>query len=69
MKKLGFAFAALSVIAIAAPTVASAETTIIKRGGHHHWDRSHAEYRDHRDVRMFRHPHTGGTVIIKKHRY
>lgn len=68
MKKLGFAFAALSVIAIAAPSMASAETTIIKRGGHHHdWGRARAEYRDH-DVRAFRHPHTGRTVIIKKRR-
>lgn len=69
MKKLGFAFAALSVIAIAAPSVASAETTtIIKRGGHHHhWDRARAEYRGH-DMRAFHHPHTGRTVIIKKRR-
>jgi hypothetical protein len=68
MKKLGFAFAALSVIALAAPSVASAETTIIKRGGHPHFGGARAEYRDHGDIRAFRHPHTGKTVIIKKRR-
>jgi hypothetical protein len=36
MKKFGYIIAALATIAIAAPTIASAETTVIKRGGGHH---------------------------------
>ena len=35
MKKLGYVFAALGAIAIAAPSIASAETVVIKRGHHH----------------------------------
>ena len=50
MKKFGYVVAALGAIAIAAPTIASAETVIIKHGGYHHgWDRARAEYRIHRD--------------------
>jgi hypothetical protein len=37
MKKFGYVIAALGAIAIAAPSIASAETTIIKRGGDHHY--------------------------------
>ena len=50
MKKFGYVVAALAAIAIAVPSIASAETVVIKRGGHHHdWDRARAEYRIHRD--------------------
>src|SRR5258708_40214457 len=35
MKKLGIALAALGAIIIAAPSIASAETFVIKRGGYH----------------------------------
>jgi len=59
MKKLGYAIAALGMIAIAAPSIASAETIVIKRGGHDHFDRSRAEYRVHRDW----HPIATGTPI------
>jgi hypothetical protein len=69
MKKLGFAIAALGAIVIALPSIASAETVIIKRGGHHHgWDRSRAEYRMHRDFRPM-HRHHDRVVIVKRHRY
>ena len=64
MKKLGYAIAALGLIAIAAPSIASAETIVIKRGGHHHYDRSRAEYRMHREW----HPHHHDKVVIVKHR-
>jgi hypothetical protein len=64
MKKLGYAIAALGLIAIAAPSIASAETIVIKRGGHH-YDRSRAEYRMHRDW----HPHHHDRVVIVKHRH
>jgi hypothetical protein len=80
MKKLGYAIAALGMIVIAAPSIANAETIVIKRGGHHHFDRSHAEYRMHRDhfdrsraeYRMHRdwHPHRDKVVVIKhRHSY
>jgi hypothetical protein len=65
MKKLGYAIAALGLIAIAAPTIASAETVVIKHGGGHHWDRARAEYRPHRDW----HPHHHDRVVIVKHRH
>ena len=35
MKKFGYVIAALGAIAIAAPSIASAETVVIKHGGHH----------------------------------
>ena len=56
MKKFGYVVAALGAIAVALPSIASAETVVIKhRGYHHDWDRSRAEYRvrpefrEHRD--------------------
>ena len=50
MKKFGYVIAALGAIAVAAPTIASAETVIIKRDGYHHdWHGARAEYRVHRD--------------------
>ena len=65
--KLRIAIAAIAVSAIAVPTLASAETTIIKR----HSDRDHFrgarnEFRVDRD-HGFWHHHGGKTVIIKKH--
>ena len=35
MKKFGYVIAALGAIAVAAPSIASAETVVIKRGGYH----------------------------------
>ncbi|CCD90493.1 conserved exported hypothetical protein [Bradyrhizobium sp. ORS 375] len=76
MKKIALALASLTAIALAAPSIANAETVVIKRGGHHYhhgwerhhgWDRSRAEYRMHRDWRPY-HRHHDRTVIIK-HRY
>src|SRR3954466_15672403 len=37
MKKLGYIVAAVAAIAIAAPSVASAEKIVIKRGGEYHY--------------------------------
>lgn len=68
MKKLGYILAAAATLAIAAPSIASAETVIIKRGGHHDgWRGSRAEHRDHGWHRGW---HRGGNkvVIIKKSR-
>jgi hypothetical protein len=70
MRKTGYAIAALAAIAVAAPTIASAETVVIKRGHHHDWDRSRAEFRVHRDYGMhegWRH-HGDRKVIIKDRR-
>jgi hypothetical protein len=65
MKKLGYAIAALGLIAVAAPSIASAETIVIKHGGHH-MDRSRAEYRMHREW----HPHRDKVMVIRhRHHY
>jgi hypothetical protein len=63
MKKLGFIVAAVAAIAIGAPSVASAEKIIIKRGGDHHGSR--AEFRGHRDHGWHR-GHDRKVVIIKR---
>jgi hypothetical protein len=68
MKKLGYVIAALGAIAVALPSIASAETVVIKRGGHH-WDRSHAEFRGHRDWHEGSHHRGGDRVVIREHRY
>jgi hypothetical protein len=67
MKKLGFAIAALATIALAAPSIANAETIVIKRGGmhHHHWDRGY-----HRDWHhsMHRDWHRSRDRVVIRHR-
>ena len=62
MKKIAFAIAALGAIAIAAPSIANAETVVVKHGGHH-WGHEHM----HRDWHPF-HRHHDRTVVIK-HRH
>jgi hypothetical protein len=73
MKKLGYVVAALGAIAIAAPTIASAETVVIKRGGYHHnWERARAEYRVHRDNGRhggWWHHRDRDRVVIRERRY
>jgi hypothetical protein len=68
MKKFGYIVAALATIAIAAPTIASAETVVIKRGGGHHdgyRERgARAEFRGHGD-RGWHRGHDKKVVIIK----
>jgi hypothetical protein len=48
MKKLGYVIAALGAIAIAAPSIASAETLVVKHGDRDHM-RPRAEFREHRE--------------------
>jgi hypothetical protein len=71
MKKFGLMIAALATIVIAAPSIASAETIVIKRGGHH--DGYSARAMMHRDNGWHRGPHRGmhreRVVVIKRHRY
>jgi hypothetical protein len=71
MKKLGYVLAALGAIAIAAPSIASAETVVVRHGGYHHGYGARAEYREHRDYgwhRGWHHDHDRVT-IVNKHRY
>ena len=62
MKKFGYIVGALVAAAVVAPSIASAETVVIKRGGHHHGWGARAEMRDH----GWRHRHADKVVIIKK---
>jgi hypothetical protein len=48
MKKLGYVIAALGAMAIAAPSIASAETLVVKHGDRDHM-RKHGEFREHRE--------------------
>jgi hypothetical protein len=69
MKKFGYLIAALGAIAVAAPSIASAETTIIKHRDH---DRlgARAEFREHRDRGWHEGwRHHRDKVVIVKHRH
>ncbi len=73
MKKFGYVIAALGAIVVAAPSIASAETVVIKNGGYHHGYGAHAEFREHRDHGWhegWRHHHADRVVIVKhRHEY
>lgn len=75
MKKFGIVLAAIGAFAVAVPSMASAETVVIKRGGHHHMDRGYGSYNAmrHHDRGWhngWRHSHRDRTVVIKRsHRY
>ncbi|NOJ45434.1 hypothetical protein [Bradyrhizobium archetypum] len=74
MKRFAYIVAALGALAIAAPSIASAETVIIKKRGYHHHHHPHygarAEFRHDRGWhRGWRHGHRDRTVVIKKYRY
>jgi hypothetical protein len=62
MKKFGYLIAALATIAIAAPSIANAETIVVRHGGMHRdhgwhegWHRDH--WRHHDRVVVIRHGH------------
>jgi hypothetical protein len=64
MNKLGYVIAALGAIAIAAPSIASAETIVIKhrdhdRGARAEMHRDHGWHHHDRRVMMIRHRHHG----------
>jgi len=77
MKKVSYVLAALATIAVAAPTVASAESFGFRVGS----DRDYYRNRDYRDSRAEFYGHDRGmhrgwyknsggrTVIIKRHRH
>ena len=74
MKKFGLALAALGAVIIALPSIASAETVVIKRGGYHgqhHGYGARAEYRGHRGRGYHRGRGHGDRVVVikKRHRY
>ena len=71
MKKFGYVLAALGAIAIAAPSIASAETVVIKRGGHHHDFGPRAEFREHRDFGRHEgmHRRHADRMVIVRHRH
>jgi len=68
MTKSGYVVATLAALAVAVPSIASADTVVIKHRDH--WRGAHAEYRDygwhrglHRDYGRDR-----GGVVIREHR-
>jgi hypothetical protein len=69
MKKLGYLIAALGAIAVAAPSIASAEDVVIKHRDHDRFG-ARAEFREHRD-----HDRDHGwrghhdRVVVIKHRH
>ena len=65
MKKLGYAVAALGALVIAAPTLASAETVVIRRD-HHGPYGARAEFREHRDHGWHRGWHHRDRVVVVK---
>jgi len=77
MKKFGYVLAALGAIVVAAPSIASAETIVIKRGGHHHGYGHHQGYygaraQVHHDRGWHRGWQRGGdrvVIVKKKYRY
>ena len=66
MKRFGYVIAALGAIAIAAPSIASAETVVIKK--HHFGPR--AEFREHRfgPRAEFREHRFGARAEFREHR-
>jgi hypothetical protein len=64
MRKLGYVIAALGAIAVAAPSIASAETVVVKHRDHgwHHrdygWHRDHG-WRHHDKMVVVKHRHEG----------
>ena len=64
MKRFGYVIAALGAFAIAAPSIASAETIVIKKHDRHFGPR--AEYREHRYHGWHHRP---DKVVIIRHRH
>ena len=69
MKKFALMIAALGAIVIAAPSIADAQTVVIKRGGAHHHGYQGARAMMHRDRGFHRHRHGGNRIIVVKPRH
>ena len=65
MKKLGYIIAALGALAVAAPSIASAEDVVIKRDGDHRHN-ARAEFREHR-AHGWRHHHDKVVIVKRRH--
>ena len=67
MKKFGYVIAALGAIVLAAPSIASAETVVIKHRDHDRMGGARAEFREHRDHGWHEgwHRHADKVVIVK----
>lgn len=65
MKKIALAVVAVSALAVSLPSLASAETVVIKRG-HHHMDRG---WHHHHADRGWHHGHNKVVVIRHGHRH
>jgi hypothetical protein len=58
MKKFSYVIAAFATIAIAAPSIANAETVIVKHGGmHHDWHHWHHHWHHHDRMVIIKHGH------------
>jgi hypothetical protein len=57
MKKFGFIIAALAAIAISAPSIASAETVVVKHGGMHHGWHHDRGWHHHDRMVVIKHGH------------
>ena len=67
MKKFGLIIAALAAIVIAAPSIADAQTIVVKRGGYHHGYGARAQlHRGHGWNRGYHRGHADRVVVIKK---
>jgi hypothetical protein len=71
MKKFAYVLAALGAMAVALPSIASAETIVIKRGGHHHgWHGARAQmHHNHGLHRGWHRGHGHNKVVVIKKRY
>ena len=69
MKKFGYVIAALGAIAIAAPSIASAETVVIKHRDHAHFGARAEMHRDQGRHEGWRHHDHDRRVVIIKHRH
>jgi len=69
MKKFGYVIAALGAIAIAAPSIASAETVVIKHRDHARFGARAEMHRDHGRHEGWRHRDHDRRVVIIKHRH
>ena len=67
MKKIAFTVAALGALAVALPSIANADTVVIKK--HSHPLDARAEYRVHRDYGMHEGWHHRDRDVVIKHRH
>ena len=68
MKRFGYLIVALGALAIAAPSIASAEDVVVRHGDHHRFG-ARAEFRDHGRHDEWRHRHADRVVISRHHHH